>query len=124
MPVPVPIWRPELKARKVGQRRALHVVDVLVRCRAFFNMWASVFSSLKIKERGGREGEERWKREKKRSEGKKKGGREDWGGDIEEGEKKSVSERRTCGTTYVNTDILTRLCVTGSGGAPGPLLGR
>ena len=86
-------------------------------------MWASEFSSLKIKERGGREGEEIWKREKKRSEGKKKGGREDWGGDIEEGEKKSVSERRTCGTTYVNTDILTRLCVTGSGGAPGPLLG-
>ena len=31
---------------------------------------------------------------------------------MEEGEKKSVSERRTCGTTYVNTDILTRLCVT------------
>ena len=42
---------------------------------------------------------------------------------MEEGEKKSVSERRTCGTTYVNTDILTRLCVTGGGGAPGPLLG-
>ena len=68
MPVPVPIRRPELKARKVGQRWALHVIDVQVRCRAFFNMWASVFSSLKIKERGGREGEERWKREKKRSE--------------------------------------------------------
>ena len=42
---------------------------------------------------------------------------------MEEGEMKSVSERRTCGTTYVNTDILTRLCVTGGGGAPGPLLG-
>ena len=71
----------ELQARKVGRRGALHVIDVLVRCRAIFNMWASElsltsspFGFFSLKQRGG------------------------------------VDGRQTCVTTFVNTDILTYMC--------------